>query len=541
MANLSRQYRPKKFQDIYGQGNIIETLRKEVEQNKLGHAYLFSGPRGVGKTTAARIFAKAVNCLAPMQGEPCLECEACKKMSLGGCIDIIEMDAASHTGVDNVREAIVEHVRFVPVELKYKVYIVDEAHMLSNSAWNALLKTIEEPPEHAIFIFATTEKHKVPATIVSRCQRFDFKKVSREHIVERLKELAANEDCQVDEVVLKNVAVKSEGCLRDAENILGQLLSLGEKNITSDIASLIIPASNLPHALGLLAVSSGRDVKSALQEVQRLEDEGIALMPLFDDLLTTARELMIFKASDKTDILDSGVESLKTIQDVCRVFSHQELINISLLLMERRKDAKQGLDPRFALEMAVVAVAVGAAGESSSKDQVPAGPVTAPELKELDFEVSEAVNKPAELSEPATPKDLSELPVQPAVVDRPPAASQSNTSKQGLSLDEVIKIWSKLLQSLEDHKSLVFILKLCRPRSVEGEKIILEFQYPYHQQTILQNQKNKLLIENFLRKLSGLPSLSIDGLVNSTADSTEPGKKDMASNLINAFGGRLVS
>lgn len=536
MANLSRQYRPKKFQDIYGQINIIETLRKEVEQSKLGHAYLFSGPRGVGKTTAARIFAKAVNCLAPSRGEPCLKCEACQKMSQGNCIDIIEMDAASHTGVDNVREAIVEHVRFVPVELKYKVYILDEAHMLSNSAWNALLKTIEEPPEHAIFIFATTEKHKVPATIVSRCQRFDFKKVSREDIVERLKKLSFNEDCRVDEAVLKNVAVKSEGCLRDAENILGQLLSLGEKYITQEVASLIIPPSNLPYALGLLAVTARREVKMALDEVQRLEDEGVSLARLFDDLLTTVRELMVYKASGKSDILDSGVESVKIIQDACRAFSHQELINISLLLMERRKDAKQGLDPRFALEMAVVAVAVGATGESAFKNQMPAGSsVMKSEIVSRVSGSAEAVNETAGLSESERPKDSPELPVQPAVM------AQAETSKPGLSLDGVIKIWNKLLQSLEDHKSLVFILKLCRPKSVAGEKVILEFQYPYHQQTILQNQKNKLLIEDSLRKLSGFPGLSIDGLVNSPADSNDPGKKDMVSNLINAFGGRLVS
>lgn len=541
MANLSRQYRPKKFQDIYGQSNIVETLRKEVEQNKLGHAYLFSGPRGVGKTTAARIFAKAVNCLAPMQGEPCLECEACKKTSLGGCIDIIEMDAASHTGVDNVREAIVEHVRFVPVELKYKVYIVDEAHMLSNSAWNALLKTIEEPPEHAIFIFATTEKHKVPATIVSRCQRFDFKKVSREDIVKRLKELASNENCQAEEVVLKNVAIKSEGCLRDAENILGQLLSLGEKNITSDIASLIIPPSNLPYALGLLAVSSRRDVEQSIKEIQRLEDEGVSLIPLFDDLLTTARELILYKACGKTDALDMGVESLQIIQNICQVFSHQELINISLLIMERRKDAKQGLDPRFAMEMTAVAVAVGATAQSATENEIGGvsqkiPPATAPKSRvmptaEQKPNVSEG-NEHKEITLPSAPE-----PVEPQIEIK----SQESADDQSISLDKMIKLWSKLLESLEDHKSLVFILKLCRPRSVEGKKIILEFQYPYHQQTIIQNQKNKLLIEDALRKISDVQDLSIDGMINNSPNESEPEKKDMISNLLNAFGGRIVS
>lgn len=541
MANLSRQYRPKKFQDIYGQGNIVETLRKEVEQLQLGHAYLFSGPRGVGKTTAARIFGKAVNCLSPRQGEPCLECPACKKIATGGCIDIIEMDAASHTGVDNVREAIVEHVRFVPVELKYKVYIVDEAHMLSNSAWNALLKTIEEPPEHAIFIFATTEKHKVPATIVSRCQRFDFKKVSHEDIIKRLKELSSNEKCEVEDVVLKNIAIKSEGCLRDAENILGQLFSLGEKQITSDIASLIIPPSNLPYALGLLAVSASRNVDHALKEVQRLEEEGVPLVQLFDDLLTTVRELMIYKAGGQTKALDLGQETTEMVKEVCQIFSHQELINISLLFMERRKDAKQGLDPRFAMEMGVVAVAVGATGASSLNSDVVTTSAEPSRALPQKPRVMEMQEKAAEILETSAPNEPVETPAHQPIVDQPSASLSENSEEPSVSLDKVIKIWSKLLESLDDHKSLVFILKLCRPRSVEGKKVILEFQYPYHQQTIIQNQKNKLLIEDALRNLSGCQGLSIDGMINNMENESEPEKKDMIGNLINAFGGRVVS
>src|SRR5690349_18398249 len=173
--SLSRRYRPQTFADITDQQPIKETLRKEVETGKIAHAYLFSGPRGVGKTTTARIFAKALNCLKNKSGEPCNECAMCTDANEGRLIDLIEMDAASHTGVDNIREAIVEHVRFQPARAAHKVYILDEAHMLSTAAWNALLKTLEEPPSYAVFLLATTEKHKVPATIVSRCQQFDFK------------------------------------------------------------------------------------------------------------------------------------------------------------------------------------------------------------------------------------------------------------------------------------------------------------------------------------------------------------------------------
>jgi DNA polymerase-3 subunit gamma/tau len=178
MPSLSQIHRPRRFAEVTGQQHVTETLRREVATGLLAHAYVFSGPRGVGKTTSARIFAQALNCLARKEGEPCGTCEACLEFQGGRSLDIIEMDAASNTGVDNIREAIVEHVRFAPSSRKYKVYILDEAHMLSTSAWNALLKTIEEPPEYAVFLFLTTELHKVPATIQSRSQRFDFHRIA---------------------------------------------------------------------------------------------------------------------------------------------------------------------------------------------------------------------------------------------------------------------------------------------------------------------------------------------------------------------------
>ncbi|EKE18522.1 MAG: hypothetical protein ACD_9C00308G0001, partial [uncultured bacterium] len=229
---LYRKYRPLTFSDVIGQGHIVQTLSNAILNNRVGHAYLFTGPRGTGKTTMARIFARAVNCQNPKGADPCLECDVCKNITQGMSLDIFEIDAASNTGVDNIRE-LRENVKFPPSQAKFKVYIIDEVHMLSTGAFNALLKTLEEPPAHVIFILATTEIHKVPETIISRCQRYDFTRLSLEHIIEKLSTIAKNENVSIEKNALEMIAIASEGGMRDAESLLSQVMALEDKKITA--------------------------------------------------------------------------------------------------------------------------------------------------------------------------------------------------------------------------------------------------------------------------------------------------------------------
>jgi DNA polymerase-3 subunit gamma/tau len=273
---LYRKYRPQSFKDLVDQNHIRITLINELESGRIAHAYLFTGPRGVGKTTIARLFAKSLNCKKRKKdsAEPCNECSSCKDIMKGRLLDLVEIDAASHTGVDNVRQNIIDNSRVATVSSTYKVFIIDEVHMLSISAFNALLKTLEEPPENVVFILATTEVHKVPQTIISRCQRFDFQKVGVKDLVLRLNTIISQEKVQVDEPVLKAIAMASDGSVRDAESMLGQVLSLGEKKVTMDHIDLIVPHSDDTLVIQFLSLIAMENTAASIELVNRLVEEG---------------------------------------------------------------------------------------------------------------------------------------------------------------------------------------------------------------------------------------------------------------------------
>lgn len=552
MPSLSQLYRPRSFTDVTGQAHITETLRRELATGRLGHAYLFSGPRGVGKTTTARIFAKALNCHGLQDGEPCARCPSCLAFQQGGAVDVIELDAATHTGVDTVRETIIEHARFAPMLGKRKVYVLDEAHMLSTASWNALLKTLEEPPAHAFFILATTEVHKVPATIVSRCQRFEFRRIEDTALAARLGEIATAQSWQVDPEVVQLIVSRAEGCLRDAETLLGQLGALGESHLTLAVAQLVIPASRLPQAVELVSYWARKGHVEALNFIQCLFEEGVPLLPLMDDLLMIIKKLLLATASSAlVEQWKQGVSEERHIVPLVGLFSPLELNDLALLLLERRRDMKSGVDPLFALQLASTVAAsrdlhttnapvqkiaptpstVSAVGVN--KKEVAPSPMVSPVVSQSPAEASSVTAPPSEWS--AAP------PASPAASDVASSVTSAAAASGAVDIQLVRAKWNAIIRAVEEkNHSLPFILKISRPEHVEGDVVVIRFQYAFHRDKIISDLKNRRLVEEALRETLQVPTLKVEGLVGEDQVVTDTRSQDVVSNVLKAFGGNVV-
>ena len=352
---LYRKFRPSEFGDVKGQDHIITTLRNQIKAKRIGHAYLFCGTRGTGKTTVAKIFAKAVNCERPVDGSPCGKCEMCRSIAAGTSMNVIEIDAASNNGVDNIRE-IREEVAYRPTEGRYKVYIIDEVHMLSIGAFNALLKTLEEPPEYVIFILATTEAHKIPITILSRCQHYDFRRISIETITDRMRELMDTEQVEVEEKALKYIAKAADGSMRDALSLLDQCIAfyLGQK-LTYDNVLEVLGAVDTDVFSRLLRRVIDRDVSGVLDVVEDLVMQGRELSQLAADFTWYLRNLLLVKTSDNIeDVLDVSTENMMQLKEEAQMVEPDMLFRYIRIFSELSGQLKYATQKRVMLEAALI-------------------------------------------------------------------------------------------------------------------------------------------------------------------------------------------
>lgn len=350
---IYRKFRPKIFDDVLGQEHVTRTLKNQIMSQNIAHAYLFSGIRGTGKTSTAKIFARAVNCLNNHEGNPCNECEICISILDETNMDVIEMDAASNNGVDDIRE-LRDKVMFLPVKSKYKVYIIDEVHMLSKGAFNALLKTLEEPPEHLLFILATTEPQKIPATILSRCQRFDLKRINADIIVENMKKICNELEIKYEEKALKLIAANSEGAMRDAQSILDRCISFNSQ-VDYDTVINLLGTVNYQVVLEAVEAIVDKNIVKAMSLVDNILNSGKELTFFLDELIICFRNMLIIKTTNSSDnLMRISEDETNEIKELNKKISVEEIVKIIEELSIAQSECKKALNPRVLLETKLI-------------------------------------------------------------------------------------------------------------------------------------------------------------------------------------------
>ncbi|MGD2105250.1 MAG: DNA polymerase III subunit gamma/tau [Anaerolineae bacterium] len=520
---IYRKWRPQTFEEIVGQEHVVRTLRNALLSGRVHHAYLFAGPRGTGKTTTARLLAKAVNCLAPEEQRPCNECEICVAINEGRLIDLIEIDAASNTGVDDVRE-LRERIGFRPNEARYKVYVIDEVHMLSNAAFNALLKTLEEPPEHAIFVAATTEPRKIPPTVLSRCQRFDFHRISVSQMVERLAWLAEQEGIEAEHQALELMARQATGSMRDAESLLDQLASYDEGGITVNEmqAALGIGADETVTEISQALLEG--DVAKGLEAINSAVDRGADPRQFARQMVEHLRALLLLR-------LESGVVPphipealLPSLRDQADAFSRRQLVRAVRLFNEASQETRGGWQPQLPLEMAFIE-AVLHTGPPVDPDEgkgSSAGRAGANQDRTRARSRREGSGRGVEASEAATSgtsggrrgatgtgsrregdRDSKQSTQANSVREPPPTFQVSDSVDGPLSVQTVRDHWPDFLNALRPKDlKLEALMRSCDPVAVEDDVVVLSFSHKFHR-TKVEEEKKRNLVEDVLSDLFG--------------------------------------
>lgn len=427
---LYRKFRPQEFADVKGQEHIVTTLKNQIKADRIGHAYLFCGTRGTGKTTIAKIFAKAVNCEHPVDGSPCGECASCKAIAAGSSMNVIEIDAASNNGVDNIRE-IREEVAYRPTEGKYKVYIIDEVHMLSIGAFNALLKTLEEPPSYVIFILATTEAHKIPITILSRCQRYDFRRISIETISDRLMELMEKENVEVEERAIRYIAKAADGSMRDALSLLDQCIAfyLGQK-LTYDHVLEVLGAVDTEVFSKLLRKVLAEDVAGAISQLEELVIEGRDLGQFVNDFTWYLRNLLLLKDSDDMEeVLDMSSENMALLKEEARLVEADVLMRYIRIFSELSNQVKYSSQKRILIEIAIIKLCKPAM--ETNMDSI------TDRLEKLEKKMEQGIPTAAPVNTATQPAEAA------APVSRPPMPKAIPED-----VEQIVKNWNSILPKM---------------------------------------------------------------------------------------------
>lgn len=463
MAHLAlyREFRPQRFADVVGQPHITRTLRNALIQNRLHHAYLLSGPRGTGKTTVARILARAVNCLNPQDGEPCNECNACRGIITGETMDVIEIDAASNRGIEEIRD-LRDKVKYAPADLQFKVYIIDEVHMLSEPAFNALLKTLEEPPAHVLFVLATTEKHKLPVTIVSRCQCFDYHRLATPEIINRLCEVCQAYNFTAAPEAMAAIARQAEGGMRDALSLLDQVMAYSiDGQITVDDTLHLLGSTPLDHFLKLDDHFTAGNVGGALLLLDALVRQGKDLRQFVRDYLAHLRDLLLTKVHSGDSVLDLTAQALEALKSRAAAIQQTHILGAIKLFGQLENDMRYSASPRLLVEVALIRVAglYGAAAENAVE------PVVQPV----------SVKKPGGTGvEPALIPSTNDLPERPSVVQLPPKEPTGESVSLPAEKNQVTQVWDQIVDMVKKVRPSTHTLLLqTKVGPVRGNSVVL--------------------------------------------------------------------
>lgn len=535
---LYRKYRPKTFDEVLGQEHVTTTLKNQIISGNIGHAYLFSGTKGTGKTSTAKIFSRAVNCLHPVNGNPCNECEICKGIMDESIMDVIEMDAASNRKIEDIRE-LKDKVIYPPAKAKYKIYIVDEVHMLTNQAFNALLKTLEEPPRHLIFILATTDVQKLPQTIISRCQRFDFRRLTSRDIVSNMRNILDKLNVKIDDSILHLIARNSDGAMRDALSLLDQLISYSS-NLTYQDALKILGIANMDFIFSLVENIKNRKIEDSLLAINDIIQEGKDIIQFIKDLIYHYRNLLIAKTSNNAvEIMDMDEGMAKEYIKQSSDMTLDYILRSIEILNDSEKRMSWSTQPRIILEMAVIKL-INLEERMSLEDRVR-------NLEEMisKGEVSAIQNRKQPVPKKAEEnRNITHRIEKEDKKEKEEKAEESGTFDDGgeISIEAIKANWDKILRIVKgkDIKTNAF-LKEGKPFFFSDNVLTIAYddRHIFHKEA-MGKPNNKELVENIISSLFN-KNIKIKLILESDREEDRiEDKEDIIKDVINFFGEDIV-